>query len=690
MTREPSPSADIRPAGNRRCLTRSPECLSPRHAPTWPVGLSRGGGAGEPVTDPGADQARAHRPGPLATTWRVLIGRPLKSSEARHGEITPLEGLPALSLDALTSVAYGPEAIVLVLGTAGVAALHLVLPITITIVALLALLVISYRQVIDGYPHGGGAYAVSRANLGKGASQVAAASLVVDYTLTVAVSIAAGIASLTSAFPALAHQTVPLCLAELAVLTVLNLRGLGETARAFLLPTVVFIVGLLAVIAIGMIHPLDPNLAQPGHSLLPTVNLAPVGVLLVLKAFSAGCSALTGVEAIANGVPLFRPPRQARAKQTELLLGVLLGVMLLGLAVLVRKFHVGPRSGQTVLSQVMAYSVGRGWAYYIVSLSITVVLGLAANTSFGGLPVLASLLARDNYLPHAFALRGDRLVFSKGIWALSIAAAALLVVVRGNTNTLIPLFAIGVFIGFTLAQTGMVVHWRAARPPGWRRRAALNGIGAVVTALATMVFLISKFTEGAWVVVVVVPLLIVLFHRIRAYYAMLGGVLGIGSIPPAPRTGRVLVIVPVSGVTRLTSYVISEALSIGDDVIALAVLFSDEAERQAELEREWNEWACGVRLVTLRSQYHSVARPIVRFLDAFENREGEYDHIIVLIPVIRPTKWWQRALHNQMDLVLSAALLDRPELAVARLPVTIEQLKRVEPGRERDDGAVPP
>ncbi len=284
------------------------------------------------------------RPSALQATWRVLIGRPLKSSEARHGEISPLEGLPALSLDALTSVAYGPEAIVLVLGTAGVAALHLVLPITIAIVALLALLVISYRQVIDGYPHGGGSYAVSRANLGSGASQVAAASLIVDYTLTVAVSIAAGVASLTSAFPALNGATVPLCLAELAVLTILNLRGLGEAARAFLLPTLLFIVGLLAVIVIGLVHPLDPHLAQPGQSQTATVNLAPVGILLVLKAFSAGCSALTGVEAIANGVPLFRPPRQKRAKQTELLLGVLLGTMLLGLAILVDKFHVGPRS----------------------------------------------------------------------------------------------------------------------------------------------------------------------------------------------------------------------------------------------------------------------------------------------------------------------------------------------------------
>ena len=617
----------------------------------------------------------ASRGGALATTWRLMIGRPLKSSEAQHGEITPLEGLPALSLDALTSVAYGPEAIVLVLGTAGVAALHLVLPITIAIVLLLALLVTSYRQVIDGYPHGGGAYAVSRANLGLGASQVAAASLIVDYTLTVAVSIAAGVAALTSAFPALAGATVPLCLAELALLTVLNLRGLGETARAFLLPTFLFIVGLLVVIAIGLVHPLDPHLALTGTSQAAKVNLAPVGVLLILKAFSAGCSALTGVEAIANGVPLFREPRQKRAKQTELLLGVLLGVMLLGLAVLVRKFDVGPRSGQTVLSQVMSYSVGRGVLYYVVSLSITVVLGLAANTSFGGLPVLASLLSRDHYLPHAFALRGDRLVFSKGIWALAGGAGILLLVVRGNTNSLIPLFAIGVFIGFTLAQTGMVVHWRKERPPRWMAKATLNGVGAVVTAAATVIFLFSKFTEGAWVVVVVVPILILMFHRIRAYYGRLGEVLGIGSIPPAPRTGRVLVVVPVNGVTRLTSFVMSEALSLGDDVIALAVTFSDEVDREAELERSWADWNPGVRLVTLRSQYHSVARPILRFINAFEHRNHGYDHIVVLIPVIQPDRWYQRAFHNQLDLVLSSALRDRPELAVARLPVTMKQLR---------------
>ena len=318
--------------------------------------------------------------------WRVLLGRPLRTSEASKEKITPVEGLSALSLDALTSVAYGPEAILVVLALAGAGALHVVLPITVAIVLLLAILVFSYRQVIDAYPGGGGAYAVSRANLGTRASLVAGAALIVDYTLTVAVSIAAGVGALTSAYPGLASATVPLCLAILALITLLNLRGLGETARAFLLPTMLFIVGLLAIIAIGLIHPLALNAPQPGHSLVPTHGLETVGVLLVLKAFSAGCSALTGVEAIANGVPLFKEPRVVRAKRTEMLLGVILGVMLLGLAVLARRWHIGPRSNQTVLSQIMAEAVGRHWAYYIVSLTITVVLALAANTSFGGLP----------------------------------------------------------------------------------------------------------------------------------------------------------------------------------------------------------------------------------------------------------------------------------------------------------------
>jgi amino acid transporter len=607
------------------------------------------------------------------SAWTVLIGRPLRASETSRERISPVEGLSALSLDALTSVAYGPEAIIVVLALAGAGALHLVLPITVAIVVLLAILVFSYRQVIDAYPGGGGAYAVSRANLGPSASLVAGAALIVDYTLTVAVSIAAGVGALTSAYPGLTSATVPLCLGILAVITLLNLRGLGETARAFLLPTMLFIVGLLAIIAIGLIHPLALHAPQPGASLLATHGLQTVSVLLVLKAFSAGCSALTGVEAIANGVPLFKEPRVVRAKRTELLLGVILGLMLLGLAILAKRWHIGPRANQTVLSQIMATAVGRHWAYYVVSLTITVVLALAANTSFGGLPILASLLARDNYLPHLFSLRDDRQVFGNGIWVLAGLSAGLLIAVGGNTNEMIPLFAIGVFTGFTLSQTGLVIHWWRTRPARWRRRAAINGFGAVVTALATAVFLISKFTQGAWVVVVAIPTFVLLFKRINAYYRRAGLELGVGTVPGRPAGAETLVIVPVVNVSRLTQYAISEALSLGQEVIAVSVVFDqgDEGTHEVQdLERAWAEWNPGVPLRILRTDFASVVRPIVAFID--EARDADDRQIVVLIPVIVPEHLRYRLLHNQIDRVLSAALRSRTDVVVARVRMPLE------------------
>jgi len=610
---------------------------------------------------------------PAARLWQLVVGRPLPAGDLAKEQITPVEGLSALSLDALTSVAYGPEAIIVVLAVAGAGALHLVLPITLAIVGLLALLVFSYRQVIDAYPGGGGAYAVSRANLGSGPSLVAAASLVVDYTLTVAVSIAAGVGALTSAFPGLQSATVPICLAILAFITLLNLRGLGETARAFLLPTLLFIVGLLAIIAIGLVHPFGLHEPQPGRSLLSGQPLEAVGIVLVLKAFSAGCSALTGVEAIANGVPLFRPPRAVRAKRTELLLGSILGIMLLGLAVLARRWHVGPRSGQTVLSQIMADAVGRHWAYFVVSLSVTVVLALAANTSFGGLPVLASLLARDNYLPHLFSLRGDRQVFATGIWTLSALSGMLLVAVGGNTLRLIPLFAIGVFTGFTFSQTGLVVHWWHERPPGWWRRAALNGTGAVVTAAATVIFLATKFTDGAWVVVIAVPLFIVVFIRIHRYYAGNARALGLDRLPPPPPPIKeTVVVVPVSNVSVLTSYVLGEARSISSEVIAVTVLLEavePTDDRVRELEERWARWNPGVPLRVLTTEYASVVRPFVDFIDQL-CRAG-LRQVVVLIPTVVPDRFRHRLLHNQLDLVLSAALRSRPDVVVARVAMAL-------------------
>ncbi|MGD0880010.1 MAG: APC family permease [Acidimicrobiales bacterium] len=602
---------------------------------------------------------------------RFLFGQALSSKQASSEQITPVEGLSALSLDALTSVAYGPEAILIMLAGAGAAALHLMLPITLAIIGLLVLLVISYRQVIVAYPRGGGAYAVTRDNFGARTSKLAAASLIVDYTLTVAVSISAGVGTLTSAFQSTRPFTIPMCLGILAIITVLNLRGLGEGARVFLLPTLVFIVGLLGIIAVGLVHPLGLHIPQPGSSSVPTHGLEAVSVLLVLKAFSAGCSALTGVEAIANGVPLFKEPRVARAKRTELLLGSILGVMLLGLALLVDKFHVEPNTKQTVLSEIMSYAVGRHWAYYIVSITIILVLALAANTSFGGLPVLTSLLARDNYLPHFFGMRDSRQVFGNGVWALAAFSAALLIAVGGNTNSLIPLFAIGVFIGFTLAQSGLVVHWRRTRERGWSRRAIINATGAVVTGVATVIFLVSKFLEGAWVVVVAVPLIIVLFNRIEAYYARAGKELETGIIPAPLDPKHTVVVVPVNSVSRLTQHALSEAVSLGDRVIAVTVVF-DSAEAGLppnDIEAKWAEWNPGVPLRVLHTDYASVVRPIMEVIN--ELRTHPDIQVVVLIPVVIPERFRYRALHNQIDVALTSALHRCPDVVVARVPVPV-------------------
>jgi amino acid transporter len=548
------------------------------------------------------------------------------------------------------------------------------------------ILVTSYRQVIDAYPHGGGAYAVTRDNFGNQASKLAGASLIVDYTLTVAVSIAAGVGQLTSAFPSTAPYVIPMCLGILLIITALNLRGLGEGARAFLIPTLVFIVGLLAIIVVGLIHPLGLGTVQTGQSLVATHGVEVVSVLLVLKAFSAGCSALTGVEAIANGVPLFKEPRVTRAKRTELLLGLILGAMLLGLAVLTRKFRVQPRSSDTVLSQIMVDAVGRHWAYYIVSLTITLVLALAANTSFGGLPVLTSLLSRDNYLPHLFGVRDSRLVFGNGVWVLAIFSGALLVAVDGNTNALIPLFAIGVFTGFTLSQAGLVVHWRRTREPGWMGRATINGVGALVTGVATIIFLVTKFFEGAWVVVVAIPLLIVLFNRVNAYYKSASADLGIGIVPGPLHRKRTVVVVPVNVVSRLTRHALSEAISLGDEVIAVTVVFdgADVGLPDYDVEGKWREWNPGVPLRVLHTDYASIVEPV---LDLVDELRADLDcQLVVLIPVVVPERLRYRLLHNQVDLVLSSKLHHRPDVVVARVPMPIkpEEDRNHEPEEDRN------
>jgi amino acid transporter len=609
-----------------------------------------------PETADAAAGRHAVHGGIRSTSRRRALG---KHAGEGH-ELGLLGGLAALSLDALSSVAYGPEAMVLVLLAAGTGALRFTVPLTLVITAMLVLLVLSYTQVIAAHPEGGGAYAVAKRNLGRWPSLLAAGAVVVDYVLTVAVSLAAGAASLGSVFPAFSHHLLLVSLAGLTILAIVNMFGIAESAKLLTLPAVVFVVSILAIIVVGALR---PHAAAHVGTYLPIKPTTALGVVLLLKAFAAGSSAVTGVEAISNGVPAFREPRVRTAQGTEISLGVLLGLMLVGLALLIHADHIVPRGGVTILAQVSASAFGTGWAFYVSNVAVAAVLALAANTSFGGLPVLMSLLARDNRLPHLFYLRAERPVYRYGIVALALAAGLLLVAVRAQTSRLIPLFTIGVFIGFTISQIGLVRHWFKERPPQWRVRAALNGTGALMTALAVVVFLSTKFLAGAWVVTLVIPLLIVLFARTESYYAGVARELRLGRTPPSPRKRDSLVVIPATTVSLLTERAVSAALSLGDTVVAVAVA-GDEQECD-QIKRDWETWKSGVPIEVLIDPHRSLVRTVLHYIDSIDQ---ENLTITVLIPEIIPRKRRHEILHDQRGRLLEAALKQNTEVVIATLP----------------------
>jgi amino acid transporter len=586
-----------------------------------------------------------------------------KHADEGH-DLTVRGGLAALSLDALSSVAYGPESMILILVLAGTGALKFTLPLTLVIAGMLVLLVLSYTQVIAAHPEGGGAYAVAKLNLGRPIALLGAASLVVDYILTVAVSLAAGAASLGSVFPGLAHHLLAICLIGLVLLTAINLVGISESARLLMVPTVVFIVSIFAVLIVGPFH--EHPVAQIGTP-IPIHATTTVTFILILRAFAAGCSAVTGVEAIANGVPAFRQPRVRTAQRTEIALGILLGVMLVGLAVLIRAHDVLPRGHVTILAQLTAGAFGTGWPFYVSNIAVTLVLALAANTSFGGLPVLMSILARDHRLPHLFYLRAEHPVYRHGIVALSIAAALLLVAVDGQTDKLIPMFTIGVFVGFTISQIGLVRHWASDRPAGWRWRAALNGVGAVMTAVAVIVALTTKFLEGAWVVVLVVPVLMWLFSHTETYYANVASELRFGKTPPIPHGRESIVLVPTTTVNLLTERALAAALSLGDTVVAVAVAGDEEEDER--IRAEWREWSCSVPLEVLIDPHRSLVRSVLHYID---NVPRDDVTITVLIPEIIPRKRRREILHNQRGRLLESALKSRSDIVVATYPFHVQ------------------
>jgi amino acid transporter len=573
--------------------------------------------------------------------------------------LTVIGGLAALSLDAMASVAYGPEAIVLVLALAGGAGLGFTIPVTLTIAVLLAVLTFSYRQVIAAFPEGGGAYGVARTHLGRRASLIAAASLIVDYVLNVAVSVAAGVAALTSAIPGLLPYTVWLCLAVLALVTTINLRGIAHSARAFIAPTAIYIGAIFLVIVAGLLRGEPATVVQHAAQ---AQNLHMVGLLLVLKAFANGCASLTGVEAIANAVPSFRKPRVRRAQNAEVALGALLAVMLIGIAVLIEKFGIAPVEGVTVLAQVTQASLGGGPLFYLVQFSTVVLLALAANTSFGGLPVLAQLLAADNNLPHLFALRADRHVHRYGIAFLTIASALLLAASGGEMNLLVPLFAIGVFVGFTLSQAGMVKHWIMDRPAGWRWRAALNGFGALLTLVAAVVITVSKFAEGGWLIVVTIPLIVLAMQWVNRSYARIGERLELGRTPVPPRPRRSLVVVPVHAVNRLTCEALAAALSLGDQVVAVNVTHPEDERDARRFVEDWERWHPDVELVQVFDAHRRLDVPLLEYLKSVPEA-----YVFVLIAEVEPKHVWQRMLQNQRGAVLARALRRRTDVVVCRM-----------------------
>ncbi|WP_405498491.1 APC family permease [Nocardia sp. NBC_00511] len=560
----------------------------------------------------------------------------------------------------MASVAYGPEAIVLVLAAAGSVGLGYTLPVTLAIVVLLTVLIASYRQVIAAFPNGGGAYAVAKARLGRRTSLVAAASLIVDYVLNVAVSIAAGVAALTSAFPQLFPYTAWICLAVLLGVTVLNLYGIRESARAFMAPTAIFVIGIFVVIIAGLLRA-EPASVSTGAAVAE--NARTIGILLLLKAFSSGCAALTGVEAIANAVPSFSAPKVKRAQRAEVALGVLLGLMLLGLATLIGKFSIHPIEGTTILSQLTEAALGHGIAYYVVQFATVILLALAANTSYGGLPTLTKILADDNCLPHRFAVSSPREVYRYGVLALGVSSAVLLVASRGDMNALVPLFAIGVFVGFTIAQVGMVRHWLLERSPGWGPRAALNGFGALLTFVALIVTTAMKFTEGAWLIVLVLPLIVIAMERVRTVYGQIEGCRGSGCVPAEPRPSETAIVVPVSEVSELSREALSAAMSLGRDVIAVHVCLP--GENITVFTKEWETWHPDVRLVLLEDGDSTVGGPVARYVrDHFPDRRK-----VVVIAEIEPPVGWNHVLPSHRSDELERVLRKMPDTVVCHLRV---------------------
>lgn len=612
----------------------------------------------------------------------LLFGRPLATEEEKAERIGPLKGIPIFGLDALSSAAYGPEAALTLLIPLGMAGAAYVWPITIGIVVLLGVVYFSYRQTISAYPRGGGSYTVATENLGERAGLLAAAALMIDYVLTAAVGISAGVGALVSAAPSLQSQTLRLCLAILIVITIINLRGVQETGGVFLLPTYVFIACLLGLLALGILK----TIIAGGHP-VPVVRppkltaiTGSVSAWLMLRTFSSGCTAMTGVEAVSNGVMAFREPTDKYAKMTLTIIIAILMVMLLGIAYLVPIYGIaatdpGMPGYDSVLSQLLAAVTGRGIFYWISIGSILVVLSLSANTAFADFPRLARAIAENGYLPHAFVIRGRRLIFAQGVWALAILTGVLLIIFGGVTDRLIPLYAVGAFLAFTLSQAGMVIHWKRNGGVGSGRSMLLNGLGALATGITTAVVLVAKFVDGAWITVLLIPALILMMTSIRRHYSRVA--LEIRTRTPIHTESLLepIVLVPVDRWSLVAEKALRYAWTLSREIHVLHVSCGEDTESLCQLWSEMVEKPATVaglpipKLILLDSPYRFIVKPIVKY--AIEQQTAQPErNITVLIPELVESHWYHYLLHNNRPEAIRALLLfnGNQRISVASLP----------------------
>lgn len=602
---------------------------------------------------------------------RLLIGRPLKSTELGEQKLSKTKALAILSSDALSSVAYGPEQILIVLVTLGAAALWYSLPIAVGILILLIALILSYRQIIYAYPRGGGAYMVSRENLGADFGLIAGGSLLVDYILTVAVSVSAGADAITSAFPILHDHKVAIAVAFVLLITLLNLRGITESASILAYPVYLFVFALIIMIGVGLFNISSGVVPAENHTSIGT-PVAGISLFLLLKAFASGSSALTGVEAISNAIPNFRDPAPKNAAKTLVSMGLILAVLFSGITFLAYYYGITPSARETVVSQIASQTFGRNWMYYFIQGTTALILVFAANTGYSAFPLLAVNLARDKYLPRMLSNRGDRLVFSNGIVTLGVAAIILILIFKGNTEHLIPLYAVGVFIPFTLAQTGMMLKWLREKPANWVTKFITNTIGTFICFIVTMMFFITKLTQ-VWPVFIFLPIIIILFHQIRKHYEAVGEQLRIQEAASAlPIQGNIIVL-PVSGITTVVENSLNYAKSLSPDQI-IAVYVGFDRENIIKLEEKWKKVHPDIRIVTLYSYYRSIIGPLSKFID-FVNKKANENHynVTVIIPQFIPKKGWHYFLHNQSSLMIREFLLLRKNVVVSTVPFHLKK-----------------